>query len=85
MAKYFFDINDGENRHCDADGLELADREAARREAISTLPDVAREELPDGNERTFVCLVRDESGNTIFEARLSLHAEWLDQQGGKRR
>ena len=78
MARYFFDIDDGERHSRDGEGTELADREEARREAISILPDIAREELPDGNDRVFSCSVRDESNRVIFLARLTLHARWQD-------
>jgi hypothetical protein len=74
MPRYFFDIDDGERSSRDSVGTELADREAVRREATGILPDVAREELPDGNERIFACSVRDESGKVIFVAKLTLKA-----------
>ena len=76
MTHFFFDIDDGENHVTDSHGLDLADKEAARREAISILPDVAREELPDGDRRTFICKVRDETDKVIFIATLSLVAGW---------
>ena len=82
MPQYFFDIYDGENNSPDSEGTELPDREAVRREATGVLPDIAREELPDGNHRTFACRVRDDRGVVIFIAELSLHAGWTDQQGG---
>ena len=82
LPHYYFDIHDGENNNRDREGMELPDREAVRREAISVLPDVAREELPDGNHRDFTCIVRDDRGMVIFVADLALHARWTDEQGG---
>jgi hypothetical protein len=81
VPKYFFDIDDGEHHSSDSEGTELPDHDAARREAIAVLPDMAREELPDGNHREFSCSVRDTSGKQIFLARLTLHAEWKHAQG----
>ena len=36
------------------------------------LPDMAKDALPDGNYRTFVVNVRDEAGQTVLRAALSL-------------
>ena len=77
MPRFFFDIDDGERRGTDTEGLELADLAAARETAISILPDVAREELPDGDRRVFVCQVRNSESTVVFIATLSLVAEWL--------
>lgn len=81
MPRFFFDIDDGERRTTDSEGLELADLSAARDTAVSILPDLAREELPDGDRRVFVCQVRDDKGTVLFVATLSLVAEWV---GGAR-
>lgn len=82
MPRYFFDIDDGEKRSSDRCGLELKDLEEARKQAIGILPDVAREELPDGDRRVFVCQARDEKGTVIFIATLSLVAEWIGDPPG---
>lgn len=82
MPLYFFDIDDGARKSRDTEGTELPDRQALRREAIGILPDIAREELPDGDRRTFTCSVRDQSGAVIFVADLSLRAGWTGEQGG---
>ena len=77
MPRFFFDIDDGEHRLQDDDGVELADDQEARMKAISVLPDIAREVLPDGDRRIFVSKVRDATGRTIFMATLSFVAKWL--------
>lgn len=79
--RYFFDIDDGEQKTQDDQGIELPDRETAREQAIGVLPDVAREVLPDGNRRTFICRVRDDADKVIFEARRELIAGWTDGTG----
>jgi hypothetical protein len=76
MPRYFFDIDDGARRSPDEDGLVLSDPWEARANAIAVLPDIAREVLPDGNRREFVSSVRDEGGNVLSEAKLSLVAAW---------
>lgn len=49
----------------------------ARAAAIAALPDIARDVLPDGDRRDFVSSVRDEAGEVIFTATLSLVAQWV--------
>ena len=75
MPRYFFDTFDGECLIPDVEGLEMQDLAAARAEAQKALPDLARDALPDGNHRTFVVSVRDEAGNVVLRAALSLVVE----------
>ncbi|MER2265281.1 DUF6894 family protein [Methylobacterium oxalidis] len=77
MPLFFFDIDDGEQRRRDDTGTECKDLTAARDAAIGILPDIAREVLPNGDHRVFISTVRDEAGRTVFQARLSLTAEWV--------
>src|SRR4051812_18072207 len=68
MPRYFFD----ENGTRDRDGLDLAGREQARRQAIKALPDMARDVLPDGKELTLAVAVREADGAVFFRASLIL-------------
>ena len=77
MPRFFFDIHDGEMMTEDKDGVQLTDLEAVRTAAISVLPDIARDELPDGDAREFIVWVRDESDQRIFKASLTLQASFL--------
>jgi hypothetical protein len=72
----FFDPDGGERQTHDGEGREFSDRRAARREAIGILTGIGREVLPDGDERNFICRVRDNSSQAIFTATLSLKAQW---------
>jgi hypothetical protein len=72
MPRFFFDTFDGERLQPDETGQELSDIEAAKSKAQMVLPDIARDALPDGNHRTFVVNVRDEAGQTVVRAALSL-------------
>lgn len=76
MPRYYFDIVNGALT-VDAEGTEFPDAEAARAEAIRTLPDVARDEIADGSSREVMLLMRDEAGRAIFTASLTLAAKWL--------
>ncbi len=77
MALFFFDTSDGEDRRIDEDGTEFPCKDDARRAAISLLPTLACEELPDTNEGSFEVNVRDEAGSYLFRASLTLKARWL--------
>ncbi|ANY83096.1 hypothetical protein BB934_33405 (plasmid) [Microvirga ossetica] len=75
MPRYFFDTFDGENLHSDETGVDLPDIDEAKREAQKALPDMVKDALPDGNHRTFVVNVRDETRQTVVRAALSLVVE----------
>jgi hypothetical protein len=77
MARYFFDIDDGDRSSLDEDGLELSGPWEARFNAIAVLPDIAREVLPNGRHRELVTTVRDDRGTALFKAKLTLDAGWL--------
>lgn len=81
MPQFFFDIDDGERQERDTIGLDLENPDAARATAITALPDLAREELPDGDRRVFICKVRNSTSQVIFIATLSLVAEWINDGG----
>ncbi len=49
--------------------------EEARIEALSTLGNIARDELPDGDAREFVIRVRSQEGSVLLIASLSLRVE----------
>lgn len=79
MPRFYFDIEDEGHLTKDEEGLLMSDHEEARSQAIGVLPDIARDVLPDGNSRSFVATVRDEAGQHIFRATLTLHATWLSE------
>ncbi|MFC6738341.1 DUF6894 family protein [Methylobacterium tardum] len=71
MPRYFFDIHDGQFQR-DEEGVECADFEAARREAVASLPEMARFVLPnDSDTHAFTVLVRDEGGVIVYTATLT--------------
>ena len=77
MARYFFDIHDGDHFTPDDTGLELRDLEAAKAEAKKALPDIVKDEMPDGDRRDFVVVVKDEAGQSILRVTLALAVERL--------
>ena len=77
MPKFFVDFQDEGTVHRDDEGSELADFEQARNEAIGMLPQIAKDELPNGEHREFVATIRDHTGVAIYRATLTFHGEWL--------
>lgn len=76
MPRFFFDTHDGDQFITDATGLELESLEAAKAAAQGALADMARDVLPDQDQRTFVVSVRDEAGQVVVRTVLSLVSEY---------
>lgn len=74
---YYFDTDNDDRVSHDERGQDHPDPESMRDAAISVLPDLARDDLPNGDRRVFTVKVRDESGHYVFQATLSLIATWL--------
>ena len=75
MPRFFIDTSDQERFVRDETGHECVDLEDAKRLAVDALPDMARDELPDGDDRTFLAIVRGEDGRTLLQCTLSLHVQ----------
>ena len=76
MPRYFFDVHNG-SRHDgferDEEGTDCSDFEAARVQAMATLPEIGRREIPrDGDQQAFTVLVRNETGSIVCTATLTL-------------
>jgi hypothetical protein len=76
--RYFFDVDDDQRLIRDPDGHEFETREGMRDAAVAALPDIARDELPNGSRRVFTVKVRDETGRYVYQATLSFIGTWLD-------
>jgi hypothetical protein len=75
VPRYFFDTYDGNRFINDMQGIELQSLEQVKAEAQNALPDLARDALPDGDQRTFIVSVRDEAGQVVLRAALTLIVE----------
>ncbi len=78
MPRFFFDTHDGDHLVRDPSGHELPHREAARQAALAVLPSMARDEVPNGDRHDFYVNVRNDNGQTIYTACMSLVGRWLD-------
>jgi hypothetical protein len=75
VPRYFFDTYDGNRLITDPEGIELPNLEQVKAEAQRALPDLARDALPDGDQKTFIVSVRDEAGQVVLRAALTLIVE----------
>jgi hypothetical protein len=75
VPRYFFDVHDGESLP-DKVGVELEDKDAARKQVWDSLPMMAAQRQADGNMACQLRMdVRDEAGNHLFHAALALVIE----------
>jgi len=79
MPRYYFDTFDGADLCEDDQGVDFASDSEMRFAALDALPEIAREELPDGDHREMWVKVRSSDGADLFKATLSLRAEWLNR------
>jgi|tagenome__1003787_1003787.scaffolds.fasta_scaffold19964288_1 hypothetical protein len=79
MPLYFFDVTDTGKTFPDDEGTELADLEEARTEALRTIGEIAKDKLPDGDDREFLICIREENGVPVMTVALTLHVERRDQ------
>jgi hypothetical protein len=77
MPMFFFDLtDDGAPSSPDIIGTDLFDKYWIPEEAQALLASVARDRLPNGLHRDFSVSVRDEFGQPVFVATLSMQARW---------
>ena len=74
-ARFFFDIHDGEDFTSDRQGLDLDGLEAAKDAAKKDLPDIVKDEMPDGDRRDFTVDVKNVAGQIVWRITLSLVVE----------
>ncbi len=75
MPRYFFDIRDDAAFSKDEIGVELDGIEAAQQEAGCTLDGIAKGLLQDGQPHEVVIEVKDEAGQRVLVAKLSVAYE----------
>ena len=77
MPRFFFDMHSDLASVRDVEGTELTSSEMAGEELIRALPGMLRDELPTVAERCSIkASVRDDAGQIIFTAQLSLTTKW---------
>jgi hypothetical protein len=78
MARYFFDLINGDGPVRDNEGQEISTREEISREVSRILSDIAREEFPERGKGSISIEVRNESGQSVFTGHLSFQTQWHD-------
>ena len=73
MPRYYFDVRDRDGFHRDEIGDEFESFDDARTQAQSLLPDIARQELPDGELHTITCDVRDDTDRIVYRGEITYH------------
>ena len=72
VPRFFFDIRDGSKFVADEEGMELPDLDAAEREAAEAAAEMGRDKLPGSKLRRIIVEVRDEEGQRLLTATVSL-------------
>jgi len=75
MPRYYFDYEDGPGEVHDDEGVDLANLEQARKEAMSAIYGLAKEKTPAGDRRDFRLAIREEGGPVLMVVSLSLSVE----------
>ena len=81
MPRYHFDIHDGARFTTDETGVQLDGIKAARQEAARRLAELAQEILPSDDRREVVIEVKDETGQRVLVAKLSVSIEGTELPG----
>ncbi len=76
MPRFFFDLDEDGLLTSDREGLEMDGPDEARRAALTTLPEMARDLSPNSDACDIVATVRDETG-ALFRVALSIRCERL--------
>ena len=75
MPLYYFDYVDDDREVRDDEGVELANLEQARNEAMRAIMAIAKDKMPDGDRRNFRLSIREESGPVLMVVSLLLRVE----------
>lgn len=76
MARFFFDLINGEGLVQDDVGVDLPSCNSIRDEASRILTGIAAEEMLGQESGDVVIEVRDEQGECVFTGRLSFENRW---------
>ncbi|HEX8663995.1 MAG TPA: hypothetical protein VF744_08205 [Beijerinckiaceae bacterium] len=80
MPRFYFDVREGVRFAPDEEGLEFPDVETAEREAATTAAEIGRDLLPKGVARSVTVEVRNEHGQRIITATVTLAVDRVDPE-----
>jgi hypothetical protein len=78
MPLFYFDVREGVRFTPDDDGLDFPDVDAAEREAADAAASIGRDRLPNGHARSVTVEVRNEHGQRIITATVTLAVDRVD-------
>jgi hypothetical protein len=78
MGKFFFDVREGTTFAVDTEGSEHANLEAAEQEAAEAAAEISRNRLPNLDVRRIVVEVRNEHGQRVITATVSMEIERVE-------
>ncbi len=80
MSRYYFDLDNGDGKTRDEEGVELPDNAGAIKEASRIVTDLARDELVEcGNGRIWLT-IRKSDGNVLAVASLLFDTKFIEFQ-----
>jgi hypothetical protein len=75
MPRFYFDTTLANVTDPDREGVRLEDAQAARREAVCTAAEMAKDAARHSDEQDITIQVRDEAGERVGTARLTLRID----------
>ena len=78
MPRFFFDVREGVRFIPDDDGLEFPNIDAAEHEAAETAAAIGRDLLPKGVARCVTVEVRNQHGQRVITAAVTLAVDRVD-------
>jgi hypothetical protein len=75
VRRFYFEISLNDDVRDDADGVDLADDSAARREAVMTIASMAAEAIPQDGPLDIAIRVLDDREFQVFRARVTFEFE----------
>ena len=71
MPRYYFDVCDRKGFFRDHVGDDFDSFEDARQQCQALLPDIVRDELPDGELYIVTCDVRDDRDRVVYRGKIT--------------
>src|SRR5215204_2941299 len=78
MPRFFFDVREGVRFTPDDDGLEFPNIDAAEHEAAECAAAIGRDLLPKGTARSVTVEVRNQFGQRVITATVTLAVDRVD-------
>jgi hypothetical protein len=78
MPRFYFDVREGSRFFADHEGHEMSNVEAAEQEAAESAAAIGQDRLPSGEVRDVTVEVRNEHGQRLVTAKVTLEVHRVD-------